>query len=132
MQTKTKVDANGRVCTQCHVYKLWVEFDFNSLGPNGHNSACRICRRLRSSQRDYLLQKKYDLLPGQYDELLKLQSGVCKLCSRKSDRQLIVDHCHKTGRIRGLLCYPCNLALGHIEKHRDQMLKIYMYLDGEL
>jgi len=131
---KTKVGELGRVCTRCKTYKLWVEFGLQALGTNGHSSCCVDCSRKRQrgpNQRETRLKRVYSLLPGQYAETLKKQNGVCKLCSRKTDKPLLVDHCHITGRVRGLLCINCNTALGYIEKWRSKMLQIYVYLNGD-
>lgn len=51
----------------------------------------------------------------QYDEMFEKQSGVCKICGdiNKSGRRLCVDHDHKTGKIRGLLCCACNSLIGY-------------------
>jgi hypothetical protein len=55
---------------------------------------------------------------AQYDELLEAQGGVCAICGRPpKNRRLAVDHNHKTGKIRGLLCWVCNLkVLGRLER----------------
>jgi len=60
------------------------------------------------------LARKYGLTPQQVDEMSAAQGGRCLLCER-SDRALVVDHCHDTGRVRGLLCRSCNTLLGQIE-----------------
>lgn len=54
--------------------------------------------------------KVYGLAPGEYDELLAAQDGVCAICRRATGktRRLAVDHDHDTGEVRGLLCNPCN------------------------
>lgn len=62
-------------------------------------------------QRDRYLRKTYGLSLAQYNEMLRLQGGVCYICRRprKVDaRPLNVDHDHRTGRVRGLLCFTCN------------------------
>lgn len=54
-----------------------------------------------------------------YNELMVKQNYCCVMCGSHNDnfsRDLCVDHCHKTGQVRGLLCGPCNIALGHYEK----------------
>lgn len=62
--------------------------------------------------------EKYGMAPGDYEVLLAAQGGVCAIC--KTDRprgaynRFHVDHCHKTGRVRGLLCHSCNLGIGHL------------------
>ncbi|MFE0101218.1 endonuclease VII domain-containing protein [Streptomyces sp. NPDC059009] len=57
----------------------------------------------------------YGLAPGDYEKLRYLQSGRCALCRRANGAtiRLSVDHDHKSGAVRGLLCRPCNSILGH-------------------
>lgn len=62
-----------------------------------------------------------------YDNLLSKQGGMCALCPRRSaDRdgtlKLFVDHCHKTGRVRGLLCHNCNAALGMLGDQQESVI----------
>ena len=66
------------------------------------------------------LKRKYDLTQEEYDKMLEQQNNKCVICGdyetnkRKGEIQsLSVDHCHKTGKIRGLLCNNCNLTLGY-------------------
>ena len=52
-----------------------------------------------------------------YDEMLKRQNGRCAICKTKETKPikyLCVDHCHKTGAIRGLLCFNCNISIGRL------------------
>ena len=49
-----------------------------------------------------------------YDYLFNIQEGKCKLCGIKSTK-FVHDHCHKTGKVRGLVCLPCNTAIGGYE-----------------
>lgn len=59
------------------------------------------------------LQRKYGISSAQYQELLRKQNGVCAICKCQQRYQaLAVDHCHKTLRVRGLLCVNCNRGLG--------------------
>lgn len=61
----------------------------------------------------YLIKKLYGLTLEQYNDMLVNQVGVCAICKEKpADRRLSVDHNHKTGKVRGLLCRNCNTALG--------------------
>jgi hypothetical protein len=66
------------------------------------------------------LKERYGLTREQYLALVAAQSGVCAMCQQapKSVRPLVVDHCHNTGVIRGLLCVYCNVAVGIYENHR--------------
>lgn len=65
------------------------------------------------------LRREYGLSPEMYDSLLVAQKGLCAICQCK--KQLGVDHDHMTGKVRGLLCGSCNLALGLL---RDNALSL--------
>ena len=77
----------------------------------------------------YHIKKKYGITDIQYAELLSAQDGVCAICfKRPTKRRLAVDHDHKTGKIRGLLCYPCNyFILGRTAK-AELLFKAFEYL----
>lgn len=70
----------------------------------------------------------YGLQDGEYDTLYRLQGGRCAICQRATGatRRLSVDHDHATGKVRGLLCRPCNSMLGH---GRDDMAFFRRALD---
>lgn len=74
--------------------------------------------RLRNSEKygqRYL--RNYGLTKKAYEDLLKSQGGGCSICGTPpSTKRLAVDHDHKTGKVRGILCEPCNHGLG---KFRD-------------
>jgi hypothetical protein len=69
--------------------------------------------RYRRQKRSAEFKKRYGITHDEYDQMLLEHGGVCALCSREcpTGRRLAVDHDHTTGRIRGLLCVPCNRAL---------------------
>lgn len=80
--------------------------------------------------------KKYGLTPEQYALMFKEQGGVCAICGRPErtilrgkPRSLSVDHCHSSGRIRGLLCGLCNLGLGGFEDNIEYLLDAIVYLE---
>ena len=58
--------------------------------------------------------RKYRLTPDEVEAMRVAQGGRCLLCD-SLDRLLIVDHCHETGRVRGLLCRSCNTLVGQVE-----------------
>lgn len=64
----------------------------------------------RQLLRDKELKRKHGLSRGDLGTLCEEQGGVCKICGMK--RRLVVDHCHDSGAIRGLLCTGCNVGLG--------------------
>lgn len=61
-------------------------------------------------RKDMALRSRFGITLAQYNELSDRQGGVCAVCRQPA--VLAVDHCHTTGRIRGLLCMPCNTAIG--------------------
>lgn len=72
------------------------------------STRCKICRR------DYDWQYRYGISPEQYYEMLTEQEGKCKICNQPipEGQYLDIDHNHKTGEIRGLICNKCNKGLG--------------------
>ena len=88
----------------------------------------------KNQQREYLknrnriMIKSYGLSLEAYNALFDTQNGLCKICGCTSKRRLAVDHCHKTGRIRGLLCFKCNMGLGYFQDNKDLLIKASEYL----
>ncbi len=66
----------------------------------------------KSRYRERNLMSFYGIGLAEYDRLFKSQDGRCAICRRPSTKNLYVDHDHATGVLRGLLCGPCNSALG--------------------
>lgn len=96
---------NGyRTCAKCGTNRQERFFQ----GQRGR--VCRNCRRTRSrtNTRNRRIFETYGLFEYEYDALLESQGGVCAICKQSRKYNLAVDHCHKTGRIRGLLCKLCN------------------------
>lgn len=63
-----------------------------------------------------------------YDMLYYEQKGLCAACGKGSRQALHLDHDHKTGKIRGLLCMNCNIALGLVNDDQKILLKLMFYL----
>ena len=61
-------------------------------------------------------------------------SGVCAICgsARSVKRNLSLDHCHKTGELRGVLCHNCNVGLGHFKDDADLLRRAVDYLDAHV
>lgn len=86
---------------------------------------------LRAYNRGWWL-KKYGITSEQYDLLLESQDGKCAICGKPNIKKgkvvrMGIDHNHKTGKVRGLLCYKCNQALGQIGDDPTVALKLYEY-----
>lgn len=64
------------------------------------------------------LMRRYKITTIEFDRMYQIQSGCCAICKSHStefEKGLHIDHSHKTGKVRGLLCGPCNMRLGTIE-----------------
>ncbi len=74
------------------------------------------------------LLKSYGITLTQYNSMLSCQDGKCKLCGKKAT--LVLDHCHKTGRIRGFLCHGCNLAIASLGDSLEGVMRAIVYLES--
>ena len=70
---------------------------------------------------------KYGITNHQFNYILALQGGGCRLCA--SDKRLCVDHNHRTGEIRGILCWACNAALGKFHDDAAMLHKAANYVE---
>lgn len=102
-------------CKSCNLEKSLEEFPkvkTPSYSLQRYNSKCKFCTNL------YV----HDLTFKQYQELYNVQNGKCALCDLSLDTITPnIDHCHKTGLVRGALCRGCNVSLGTIEKNSDSI-----------
>lgn len=86
--------------------------------------------------RAYRLKRDYNLTIEEYDLMVLNQNNRCAICNKEEleigaygeIKNLCVDHCHKTGRIRGLLCGQCNKGLGQFKDKIDSLLSAVEYL----
>jgi hypothetical protein len=87
-------------------------------------------------RRRMMLQHRYGITPEDYDELLARQGGHCVFClgTPAEDRtgRLHIDHDHKRGVVRGLLCWRHNIALGYFGDSEEGLLFALKYVRGEL
>jgi hypothetical protein len=79
-------------------------------------------------QRDYRLQARYGISLDDYNRLRSVQNNRCLLCSRVFEKSPDVDHDHKTGRIRGLLCRKCNTLIGLLENQNVSLSRLHRFL----
>ncbi len=85
----------------------------------------------KERQKDYDLQKAYGLTLVDYRAMVAAQAGVCAICTKPCSRSLSVDHCHTTGKIRGLLCIACNKGLGFFKDSTDLLAAAAGYLQRD-
>lgn len=82
--------------------------------------------------REWRLKKVFGLSVEEFDSMLQNQNGTCAICHTPEPTGVgnwHVDHCHTTGRIRGLLCSKCNHVLGLVNDDRSTLLSAINYLD---
>lgn len=85
------------------------------------------------------LKRDFSMIPEDYLKMFKKQEGVCATCKKsetkinsksKKVQSLSIDHCHKTGKIRGLLCNRCNITLGKVEDNPTILQNMLDYLNN--
>lgn len=142
-----------RICPKCKETKSLSEFSIVKSGrragkPVSHCKVCRVAALKVAKKRDpsvydrierpSKLKRMYGISSGQYDAMLVAQNNKCAVCKstdpggrRYATGKTImfsVDHCHATGKVRGLLCTHCNRALGLIKDNLDTALRMAEYL----
>lgn len=108
----------ARTCPSCGADVTRRRLDVIWCSP-----ACRERERRRNTprkeRRDYDMRVKYGITHEDYDRMLAEQGGACAICNRlEADSRfgvLVVDHDHKSGNVRALLCNDCNLAIGKLQ-----------------
>lgn len=83
--------------------------------------------RVKETQRFAQIKLLYGLTKDEYYELLEDYLNRCAIC--ESTEKLVIDHCHKTNKIRGVLCTMCNSALGYARENIDVLRNLIVYLD---
>lgn len=110
-----------RRCSSCGEIKDLGSFPSHKGKPLDKSYYCKPCcvrktrdqytkEEIKVKNRKHNLQHKYGLSLEDFDNLLEDQNYLCKIC--KEEKELVVDHCHNSGRVRGLLCRECNSGLG--------------------
>ena len=86
-------------------------------------------------ERHSVVYRRYKIDPSEYENIYKLQDGSCEICKKKTDidsyqnDRLFVDHNHKTGDVRGLICVSCNSIIGHADDDINVLLSCVKYLE---
>jgi hypothetical protein len=123
-------------CPECGAVKPLGDFPGNRSEPSGVMSYCKPCfnrkareskEKVHGSTRNYHLRRRYGITVDDFDRMLAEQGGLCAICREAPAEH--VDHDHATNRVRGLLCFNCNGALGQFRDRRDLMLRAIAYLD---
>lgn len=84
-----------------------------------------LLKKEESKFRD--IKRKYNLNKEQYLKMIDNQNGLCLGCG-KAPKKLCIDHCHSTGKVRGILCSDCNVALGLLKDDPNTLRNLMHYL----
>jgi len=151
----TKLFLSGKQkCYICGKVKKLECFYNLKKSKSGKGPGCKKCKRLSNAKwklknrdrvnklanarrkknpqkyRELFLKRTYGIDLKQYEDLLNEQNGVCFICLKTNNkRNLFVDHCHKTGIIRGLLCSKCNFGIGHFKDSMKIMNSAIKYIE---
>jgi hypothetical protein len=148
----TKYQTGPKTCTKCGIEKDRSQFSQTRVGKYGPilMSCCKECARVRAlqwfhdnreralvNQRHRSLSRTYGITIAEYDAMSAAQGHVCAICKQPEARIkdgkvqfLAVDHCHDTGRVRGLLCNNCNRAVGLLKDDVAILRRAVDYLEG--
>ena len=133
-------------CCQCDKTKDVSEFYKNKSRKDGRNGVCKSCMKevrpeygnYYETERNRTLKKRYGITLDEYNKLHEKQKGLCAICNKPETRlgphgkvqSLSVDHDHKTGEVRGLLCDEHNKALGHFDDEIILLKEALKYLEN--
>lgn len=124
-------------CSSCKTSKSVSEFYPDPRMKSGYTSRCKMCCLAANSSPDakrlYNLAYKYGITPEQFDAIWKAQDGKCAICHdelsiEQNQNGAHLDHCHRTGKVRGLLCQDCNHGLGKFDDNIERLSSAINYL----
>ena len=119
IRDRRELPPGERYCPDCKTIQPLDDFPRNRSGREGRGGYCKPChnartaatkQRLYGSTRDYHLRARYGITSADVDAMVERQGGTCAVCDGKPEH---VDHDHATGKVRGILCFNCNQALGN-------------------
>lgn len=135
---------NGKFCSTCQITKSAINFGRNTHTADGFHGRCKSCQHEyartaprkkinHETVRKHVLWSSYRIRPQDYTRLLSEQGFACAVCKKphaeEKHKKLVVDHCHKSGKVRGLLCSKCNSGLGYFEDSAIAFRNAAAYLE---
>ena len=131
-----------KTCKSCAASKNFEEFYAAASTKDGLEGKCKTCKAAadagrretaayKRQQRRKHYRAKYGITVEDYDRLFELQDGKCAICGDSDTgkfNHLCVDHDHKTGEVRGLLCNPCNKGIGCLRDDKEILKSAISYL----
>ena len=128
-----------KTCTKCRIQKPTTEYYTDKKLKDGFASHCKNChnvsvRKWRKENKEKCqtnwLKFRYGIDLATKQQLLSAQNNNCAICKTKLDNghRTHVDHCHVSGKVRGILCGHCNHMLGHAKDNIETLKKAVQYL----
>lgn len=138
-----------KICIECNLEKDLSEFHNKKANKDGKQSRCKDCNNIKvrtwqtenyeqfkthwakQSTAEGILKRKarkYKISVEELKLLFALNDGTCTICKRFPSNFLVIDHCHKTNKVRGILCEKCNQTLGLMDDNIDYLLSMVQYL----
>ena len=142
--TTVVVDSAAKWCKWCNQAKPRSAFRGNKTYADKLNGRCRECQSRQDADHyrknkdeickrtnDAHLVREFGITRSEYDKMVAARHGLCDICKKsQTPKRLAVDHCHDTGRIRGLLCQSCNMGMGLLGDDPDRLIAAVNYLKG--
>ncbi|MFG2673810.1 endonuclease VII domain-containing protein [Streptomyces sp. NPDC048445] len=126
VRERRNVPQGHKECRKCGEVKPHSDWHRNSTAPDGVATCCKACKSVQG--REGHLKRQYGMTVAQRDDMISSQSGACTICLAAP--AVHVDHCHETGRVRGVLCFNCNSAIGKLGDDPDTLRRAIAYLEG--
>ena len=137
-----------RKCRVCGQSKNLLDHYYRSRKdktlPSSYSYECKQCTVSRVKERDRThphikreqhLKRRYNITLEEYSQILDSQGGCCATCGTKEPggrwKSFAVDHDHKTGKVRGMLCKSCNIALGEVYDNLTTLENMIKYLNEQ-
>lgn len=117
------VSQGHKLCRRCGEIKPHSEWHKNTTASDGLATCCKA-----AAGRAGHLKRKYGITEAERQEMISSQMGICTICLAAP--AVHVDHCHETGRVRGVLCFNCNSAIGKLGDDPDTLRRAIAYLEG--
>ena len=123
-----------KICGACQLPKELSKFSNDKSTKTGKTSECKKCKIAWNSRNKEKIAKtaakyRYGISDIEYDSLMTVEScQVCGVSFTETSAKRAIDHCHDTGRVRGMICYTCNIGLGHFKDDIDILQKAIEYL----
>ncbi|MFC7883951.1 endonuclease VII domain-containing protein [Streptomyces sp. NPDC057376] len=126
VRPRVEVPEGHKLCRTCGDIKPHSEWPRNRTASDGLATLCKSCKAAQG--RAGHLKRQYGITEAERDALIASQGGVCCICLAAPAAH--VDHCHETGRVRGVLCFSCNAALGQFKDRPDAIRRAAAYVEG--